>query len=574
MLDRSTFWLSLGFILDEDDIYKGCDHGNVIARNSKQPLQAHRYRVHIRPTIRIIPSFSNCRTALTPFRTGLKMRHQAGIFAIWLNLILAAFSEETIYLKIDDREALSNALPLTKNVAALSIEFCYVVEFLGDVGSPNILSRQLLKNLEDRLGEPPMIRIGGDTQDSAEFCPTCQDTLYNVFPGNYTEAVYTSYNANLFRVMAENLSPEQRYIFGIDLGMNNVTKAILQVAALQASPAKNMIWAYELGNEPDHYGSSKRPGGWNATIYGQQVVDWYQKLVNANPTNSLPGFQLFAIGDPPYPGSQFSIEGLTSMGVPQDIRKNGGIIKSLSDHTYPYSICDPKRAALVSLPGLMNHTLTTQYLSTWTTAITTARRTVGTRFHMGETGSVSCHGKEGVSNTLGAALWQIDYVLHGASVGMNQIFFHQGIPYFYSAWWPSNYKGTVPTVWPGYYSFLFLADAIAGLTNTNIYEAMKSDTLVIYAIYQKQTLARLVVIDLEYWLASSKQDRPCRNIDISQFFKTPVNVRRLKGNGSDATMGVTWAGQSFSSGSASGALVVEKLSNMVNVCSSEAVIIG
>ena len=32
---------------------------------------------------------------------------------------------------------------------------------------------------------------------------------------------------------------------------------------------------------------------------------------------------------------------------------------------------------------------------------------------MGETGSVSCHGKDGVSNTLGAALWELDYMLHG-----------------------------------------------------------------------------------------------------------------------------------------------------------------
>lgn len=34
---------------------------------------------------------------------------------------------------------------------------------------------------------------------------------------------------------------------------------------------------------------------------------------------------------------------------------------------------------------------------------------------MGETGSVACHGKFGVSNTLGAALWELDYALSGST---------------------------------------------------------------------------------------------------------------------------------------------------------------
>jgi hypothetical protein len=69
-------------------------------------------------------------------------------------------------------------------------------------------------------------------------------------------------------------------------------------------------------------------------------------------------------------------------------------------------------AALVSLPNLMDHIDTIQYFSQWQAEVASAKL-AGVPFHMGETGSVSCHGKDGVSNTLGAALWELDYMLHG-----------------------------------------------------------------------------------------------------------------------------------------------------------------
>src|SRR5882757_2912944 len=48
---------------------------------------------------------------------------------------------------------------ISREIGALSIEFCYILDYLGDLGSPNTFSRQLLQNIEDRLGAPPVIRI-------------------------------------------------------------------------------------------------------------------------------------------------------------------------------------------------------------------------------------------------------------------------------------------------------------------------------------------------------------------------------------------------------------------------------
>lgn len=95
----------------------------------------------------------------------------------------------------------------------------------------------------------------------------------------------------------------------------------------------------------------------------------------------------------------------------------------------------------------MNHTTTVDFFKQWIPSIQAAH-SVGTHFYMGETGSVSCHGKQGVSNTMGAALWELDYVLNGATIGMDGVFFHMGTPFFYSMWQPVEYNGTAATVYP------------------------------------------------------------------------------------------------------------------------------
>jgi hypothetical protein len=94
----------------------------------------------------------------------------------------------------------------------------------------------------------------------------------------------------------------------------------------------------------------------------------------------------------------------------------------------------------------MNHISTIQYFSQWITEIAAAK-TQSIPFVISETGSVSCHGKDGVFNSVGAALWSIDYMLHGAVLGIESVYFHAGTPYYYSMWQPVAYN-TPATVWP------------------------------------------------------------------------------------------------------------------------------
>lgn len=98
-------------------------------------------------------------------------------------------------------------------------------------------------------------------------------------------------------------------------------------------------------------------------------------------------------------------------------------------------------AAKVSLPVLLNHINTIEMVQTFEPSVSAAK-SVGAPFFMGETNSAACHGLEGVSNTLGAALWMLDYSLTGATIGMDGLYFHNGVGFPYSGWQPVAVNGT------------------------------------------------------------------------------------------------------------------------------------
>lgn len=56
----------------------------------------------------------------------------------------------------------------------------------------------------------------------------------------------------------------------------------------------------------------------------------------------------------------------------------------------------------------------------------------GLTYELGETNSYACHGAPGVSDTAGAALWGLDYAFYAAQMGVERLYFHQGIGYKYN----------------------------------------------------------------------------------------------------------------------------------------------
>ncbi|KAJ5910754.1 uncharacterized protein N7473_000057 [Penicillium subrubescens] len=464
----------------------------------------------------------------------------------------------------------NHARPIAKDIAALSIEFCYITDYLGDIDYPNSLSRVLLQNIEDIAGAPPVIRIGGHTQDAASFCATCPQTLNNTFaPGN-DEAIAVNFNKGLFTVLNDNVPSRQEFIFGLNFASNDVAIPLAEVEAAEKYLRPCRLRAYELGNEPDFYGPSQRPRPWAVDQYVAEQEQWLDQLGS----KTGKGFSIGALAQLPVWQGNFSLAEIVALGLPMKI----DYTVSLSDHTYPYSRCDPVRESQVSLSGLMNHTALVEFFSQWTPEIKAAND-AGIPFLMGETGSVSCHGVQGVSNTLGAALWELDYMLHGATMGMSGIYFHMGTPFYYSMWQPVPHNGTPATVYPTYYSLLFMATALR-LNNPHIASIPVADTsLAIYALYNglpsdAARPERIIILNMGVF--ESNPGGPIASvtsIDVSQLLGERIKITRLSGPGSDATSGATFAGQDYDSGRPSGKKVVEKAKGVVAVRGSEAVIV-
>lgn len=56
----------------------------------------------------------------------------------------------------------------------------------------------------------------------------------------------------------------------------------------------------------------------------------------------------------------------------------------------------------------------------------------GLPFVLGETNSYYCHGAAGVSDTAGAAIWALDYSLFASTIGVERLYFHEGVGYKYN----------------------------------------------------------------------------------------------------------------------------------------------
>jgi len=96
-------------------------------------------------------------------------------------------------------------------------------------------------------------------------------------------------------------------------------------------------------------------------------------------------------------------------------------VKTLSRHSYPQSACG---GASTNLEALMSHSGIVSYTSQFK-AEASSTHAAGKRYFLGETNSATCGGG-GISPTFGAALWILDYVLQGALIGAERLYFHQG----------------------------------------------------------------------------------------------------------------------------------------------------
>ncbi|KAF7327878.1 Glycoside hydrolase family 79 protein [Mycena kentingensis (nom. inval.)] len=480
-------------------------------------------------------------------------------------------------------------------LASFSIETAFFIQFIGNASAPNTLTRNLLQNLKDRTGTPAEVRIGGITADSTYWNASQEAAVVN-----FVDAAGTLFNTTIgpgFWEAARTLLPDDTKItMNLDLHDFKYEGALAVAQSAMDGLEPGQLVALEIGNEPDHYSPRL-----SASAYDASFVPWSKNITDALDLLG-PMFQIAATAEDPLwpydaPGASSALDCVSALAAGGN---SASTVNLCSEHTYQYSVCDPVRTAVATLPNLVNHTRLAMYLDLWQPRIQSVRAQLGPdTFVIGEYNSVSCSGKAGVSDTFGQALWLLDTTLYAASINVSRLYIHQGGPLAlqsstqlnhgglsrYDLWYPTDALNGEKQVFPSYSAYLFINEAI-GTSRTlrlaNLWPGRQANgssittaggdftrgQSVVYGFWdvpKKDFPTKLALLNLEIFNQTQAGPRPTTTFDISAFIpprQRSVRVRRLQAAGADVTFGnaTTWAGQTFavnSDGLAMGELVEE-----------------
>ncbi|KAK7692975.1 hypothetical protein QCA50_004616 [Cerrena zonata] len=484
--------------------------------------------------------------------------------------------------------------PLSSTLISFSIEQDRWPEWTG-VQSRNEFTFNALDNYGKLTGKPPALRVGADSEDRTTWSPDV-DIIEAMFPLSSAATPYPEASTitvgDGFYELSKFLPSGTVMTWGVNLGANNATNAAnmaRSIAKAFDTPAvKNAqvtLAMIEIGNEADIFNfTGFRGSDWSVEEY---VSEWE---ANAGPVSQAAGlkkggvtFQGAAFGTP-----QFNPREIFALGILDSAP--GKLITTISQHRYSITT----GSADATLSSFLNKANVRSNLTLWQPDIAATKQR-GLRYVIGETGSVAFHGAPGISNTAGAALWVIDYSLQAATLGIDELFFHEGVGYKYNFLQPVSLNRSIldnsplnpvqpPHVMPSYYAGILVYSLIGTSGSAKIVElSVPDDNVSGYAVYEGSTLKRAVFINMHAWLSSSTGSRPSVHIDLSFIgasgsgAKKAIAKRLVIGHADDI-QNLTFAGQSFETADArpDGELVEESvdIGKGVDLLSTEAVLLS
>lgn len=513
-------------------------------------------------------------------------------------------TSDTLHLSIPVSAA-GASIAHSISFSSFSFEPAFWLEFFGNYSTPNELTFRLL-NLITEHGGQPIIRPGGDTMDSMIFNQSAGNPVRT---SSATGGVYRTTVGPAYYQSWSNFPNGTKFVSTLNFGNDSVDIARdLAVASVEYQQA--LVEYFELGNEPTNYPTTRWDN--STAAYVAQWKNWTGQIDAA--VNQTLGADAAQLGSERWWASSATTDDSGLYVRPVDIIPAGvdsaNQVAEYSIHSYPFSTCDPARAALATIPNILNHTGLTQYADEEILPSARAALDSGSRWVIGEFNSISCSGNPNVSDTFAQALWVIDSELIYAVRNASSCHLHQGATLVFQSSDQVNSAGNDGT--PGYSTYdmlypttsskrgearvlpsfagqLFMAEAFAtpgtrirALDNP---EGVDSDYFSAYAFYEGDALSKLAIINLTPYYANSTTDFTAR-MDLSTHRwhgwhgtdkQSHAYVKRLTApyvNTADAA-DVTWAGQSFQNATANGQLEVERVAGdgIVQVRGSEAVLV-
>jgi len=342
--------------------------------------------------------------------------------------------------------------PIPQRFVGFSIEVSSVpgVFLKGGLGgSPRFSFAALMNTLKDESGSSlgPNFRLGGNSADESAWVPDPAP-----MPANSTYRI-TQADLDAYK----SVLPSFNGTITLDTSLRYGTDPSYTLAHIAASKATLGVFPLgfleniEIGNEPDlFFKNGIRSASYNYSEY----LSEYRRYVSAiNSSGVLGSEPLGLIQAGTFASGRWDPEFASYCSA------FPGHFGSVSVHSYAESTCPG--TSTPTLAKLLDNNVT-ERLAAALVPLQKAATAANTHLLIGEGNSVSCGGKEGVSDVFGAALWSVDSLFTVASVGLTRWNFHgmPGGPYATLAFPEANAE-TVQ-VKPLYYGLLSFSAATAG----------------------------------------------------------------------------------------------------------------
>ena len=415
-----------------------------------------------------------------------------------------------------------------------SIEYSSLLAYSGpDPASPNPTFIRLVRDLSP--GGSPVIRFGGDTTDW-----TWWPTTGVAKPRGIRYVLTPRW---LAAARATALALRAHLILGINLEADSPRIASSEARALLHGLGRAVVAGFELGNEPEVYGSI----GWYTGADGVGVpgrpsgYDFDSYVADYAATSSLLPRNVPLLG--PASGAP-----VWRAGLGEFLLANPRV-RIVTFHAYPLRRCQTPSSSPMypTIANLLSPVAASGAATSLRDAVATAHAR-GLKVRLDELNSVSCKGSRGISDAFASALWAVDTLFHLAGAGVDGVNVHTlaGAPYQPFAFtdpggrWRAQVK-------PMYYGLLLFARAAPPGSRLLATSHGPSPALRTWATLGRGGTIRIVLIN----------DSATRRVTLAvraPYRARPATVERLVAPGLRATSGATLGGQDFGSASSTGRL--------------------
>ncbi|GBF91995.1 hypothetical protein Rsub_04719 [Raphidocelis subcapitata] len=251
-----------------------------------------------------------------------------------------------------------------------------------------------MMNYLSSFGSGPInVRVGGGSTDIQDFVPP--------------DAVWDS-------LAALNKGTGAKFIIGLNLEEMNPDLALRQMKAAQAKLPAGSIQYFEIGNEPNFFINVKGKSGedYIATYFHE---DWkrHAKFLTCNGGECDQGSNLFA-------GPAWGHVNVRNTTIDWFLQVNAKYVGLVTLHWYKAT------KETYNTPATLMEEAPIRKEADNLRELVRVSRGFGKPLRVAEMNTISNSGRDGVSNTLAAALWTLDAMFEVASTGAVGVNLHQG----------------------------------------------------------------------------------------------------------------------------------------------------